>query len=964
MTERGASEWARVEAVLDAVLDADATERDVVLDRLCGADTALRARVESLLRGAESAGSFLDAPAPVFAAGLIRELVGTANAEPDAAPPIDRVGPYRLIREVGRGGMGSVWLAERDDDEFRRQVAIKLMHPFAAPDLKTRFVAERQILASLDHPNIARLYDGGTTAEGVAYLVMEYIDGQRLNAYCDERRLTIDERLAVFETVCDAVQFAHQNMVVHRDLKPGNVLVAADGTVKLLDFGVAKLIDAAAADNVTQTGFRMLTPAYASPEQLRGEPVTVAADVYALGVLLHELLAGRGPWELAGRTPLEIERIVSDTEPARASTVAAGLRSAGSHDTDEAASARRTTPDALRRRLSGDLDNIVLAALRKEPDRRYPSVHHLRDDVRRHRTGLPIDARAPTFGYVAGKFIARHRAAVAVAVVLLLSLTAGLAGTMWQARRATQQAERAEAVRDFLVGLFESSDPDSTRGRIVTARELLDRGAGNLESSLTDDPALRADMLGVVGRIYGELGFYRTALPLVQEALELRRSDRSTTPHDLAESTGWLASVLYELGEYEEAERLAQEAADIRRRDASSAPGLYSAALSDLAAIVGTRGDRERADSLYNEAIAIDRRTGNQRILASHLSNRASSLSASGRYNEALQAEEEALALRRALFGNEHTEVAISLNSLGNALVEAGEFEHAEQVLREAVAIREKLLGPEHPDLSFALNNLGSLLQRMGRLEDAEAIQRRSLEIRRVAFGENHVQTGNALNHIGVIQYFRRKYTDAAATFEQVLGIWRAGYGPHHPSTLTAYNNLGATLREAGRTDEAERVLRELLAIRREIFEPGHPDIGSSLNNLALLLAAEGEDADAEASFREAIDIWRDAYGQDHPTLATGLSAFGRFLLARDRVEEAEPLLRDAMRIRAAVLDPEAAQLAVSRVDYAESLIALNRNAGADTLLTAALPVLRDAYGQDAEQVGRATRLLAQLNGR
>jgi eukaryotic-like serine/threonine-protein kinase len=373
-------EWARVERLLEDALDLPEGERAAFLARACDGDADVERRVRALLDAAAAADRFLERPAVEWAGALVQELAGTGAAEA-AASPVERVGPYRQLREIGRGGMGAVYLAERDDDEFRRQVAVKLVAA-AGPDALTRFGAERQILASLEHPNIARLYDGGTAATGVPYLVMEYIAGERIDAWCDARRCTVADRLRLFETVCDAVAFAHRNLIVHRDLKPSNVLVADDGAVKLLDFGVAKLLEPDAAVSLpTRTGVRALTPEYASPELLRGDPISTATGVYALGVLLYELLCGRRPYELSGRSPVEMERIVGDLEPAPPSGAL----------TPAAAERRGASPDTLRRRLSGDLDNIVAMALRKEPERRYASVLHLRDDVRRHLDGLPVE---------------------------------------------------------------------------------------------------------------------------------------------------------------------------------------------------------------------------------------------------------------------------------------------------------------------------------------------------------------------------------------------------------------------------------------------------------------------------------------------------------------------------------------------------------------------------------------------
>ncbi|HKT61838.1 MAG TPA: serine/threonine-protein kinase, partial [Gemmatimonadales bacterium] len=388
--------WRRIEELLDGMLDLPPSERAAWLERACAGDEALRSEVEDLAaRGEEHTG--LPRPPEALIAPALESLAVAASSEPSP----DRVGPWRLVRELGRGGMGAVYLGERDDDQFRKQVAVKLLHrDVAGDDLVRRFRHERQILATLDHPHIARLLDGGVAA-GTPYIVMEYVDGVPLDLFCERHRLSVAGRLARFADVCAAVQYAHEHLIVHRDLKPTNILVTADGQVKLLDFGIAKLMDeegVPATAPLTRTGMHLMTPEYAAPEQVRGGRVTTATDVYALGVVLYELLAGRRPYDLRGRSPSEIERVICETEPLRPSTAVGRERSG------------RT--EALRRRLRGDLDTIVLKALRKEPERRYPSTAALLEDLQRYRDGLPVRARPDTFAYRARKFAGRHRVGV------------------------------------------------------------------------------------------------------------------------------------------------------------------------------------------------------------------------------------------------------------------------------------------------------------------------------------------------------------------------------------------------------------------------------------------------------------------------------------------------------------------------------------------------------------------------
>ncbi|MGH7527388.1 MAG: serine/threonine-protein kinase, partial [Gemmatimonadales bacterium] len=589
-------EWERLEEVLDAALELPSDDRVSFVERACGTQELLRNRARAVLGAAERAGDFLERPADAFAAGLLREIAAEAEfglvSDESGSVAGGRLGPYRLVRELGRGGMGAVYLAERDDEQYDRRVAIKVVPAgLLSGGLRMRFLLERRILASLEHPNIARLYDAGVGEDGTPYFVMEYVEGRPIDLHCDEGRLPIRARLALFDQCCDAVQFAHRNLVVHRDLKPGNILVSNDGVVKLLDFGIAKLLRTEVDGGTTLTGlggFQPLTPEYASPEQLRAEPVSTATDVYALGVLLFELLAGCWPYHPRDRSVLSYERAVLEQDPDRPS--AAITRTP---DDPAVGERRSTTPAGLRRQLRGDLDNIVLTALRKEPERRYPSVQHLRDDVRHYLESRPVSARPATWGYRTRRFVRRNRVGVAAAAVVVGALIAGLAGTAWQARAASREARRADQVRQFVVELFQVSDPDRAKGDTITARALLDRGAERLDTELAAEPELRAEMLAVLGGIYQKLGVYDRARPLLEEALAVRGARLGPRHLDAARSAADLASLLYEQGQYPRAEKLTRSALAVQRELLGPEDTLVAASMTSLGAIVNAQGQHD-----------------------------------------------------------------------------------------------------------------------------------------------------------------------------------------------------------------------------------------------------------------------------------------------------------------------------------------------------------------------------------
>ena len=970
MSKLTPTEWSRFEEVLDHALELPPDDRASFIDRTCGPDDLLRREAQAMIAAAERAGDFLERPVDACAAGLLREIADEAEdeARPDAAEPGSvagrRLGPYRLLRELGRGGMGAVYLAERDDRQYDRRVAVKVLPAgLLNRGLRTRFLQERRILALLEHPHIARLYDAGVAEDGTPYFVMECVEGRRIDVHCDENRLPLRARLALFDQVCDAVQFAHRNLVVHRDLKPANILVSDDGAVKLLDFGIAKLLRTETDAGVTLTGAGVLqafTPEYASPEQFRGEPISTSTDVYALGVLLFELLAGCWPYHPRDRSVPFIERAVLEQEPDRPSAAIARAPERGGPDA-KVSERRSTTPAALRRQLRGDLDTIVLTALRKEPHHRYPSVQHLRDDVHRYLASQPVHARRATWGYRARKFVRRHRVGVAAAALVGASLVAGMAGTAWQARTASREARRADQVRQFVVSLFEISDPDRSKGDSITARALLDQGAARLATELAGEPELKAEMLAVLGGIYEKLGLYDRARPVLEEALALRVARLGSGHLDVAQSAAALASLLYEQGEYRRAEELTRQGLAVRRERLGAEDTLVAASLTDLAAILSAQGREEEAESLYRAGLEIDRMHSATERVGTDLHNLSVTLSRRGEYQEALALEEEALALRRRLHGDEHTEVAVSLVNLAGILGAIGEYERAEALLREALAMRRKLLGSGHPHVAVTLNNLGLLLRGRGRLEEAERSLREGLAIRRAALGDDHRDVAASLNNVGVLLYAKGDFAAAADHFERALAIWRRTLGETHPDAISALNNLGATWRDRGDLARAEPLLREALALRRKALGDRHPDVAASYNNLGELLARKGEFAEAETNSRTAVAIWRTAVGEDHPSVASALVVLGRMLHAQGRCGEAEALLREALAIRLAKLDPQSAEVATAREILGACLVALGRFQEAEPILLASYSLLSQQRGEDFEYTRRARSSLARL---
>ena len=816
--------WQRIEEMFFAALEQDAAGRAGLLAEAGDADPELAREVAAMLAAHDSNES----------PGIERLLLGDLPEVRPVTRVGAQVGAYRLVELIGRGGMGEVYLAERADGEFRQRVAIKLLRAgFDNAQAIARFRDERGILARLEHPNIGRLLDGGVTEEGLPFLAMEYIQGEPVTRFCEAKNLAIEDRLRLFVDICRAVHFAHRSLVVHRDLKPSNILVTERGEVKLLDFGIAKLLEEGAAEAATRTGLLLLTPEYASPEQVRGGGITTATDVYALGLLLHEILTGQRAQPVEDLSPVGVARVVCHEEPARPSDVA---------------------PERLARRLRGDLDTIVAIALHKDPARRYASAERLADDILRHLDGRPIEARADSFGYRTGKFLGRHRLAVAASAAVIVALLIGLllaVSGLVRARRAEaearREAETSRQVSELLTGIFKVNDPGEARGETVTARELLDRGAERVREQLADQPAVQANLLRTIGDAYAELGLYERAQGLYESDLALRRSLHGPGHPEVALSLRSLAEMANRRGSSRHAEKLALQALAIQERtlgpehretartlttagNASSQHGDFASARArlerslaiqekalgpghpDLAgilnnvAIVRWRvGDFEGARPLYERALAmVERRYGERHpLVAATLNNLALVEYQSGRFVEARTLHERALAIRRVLMTPDHPDIAESLNNLANVLNQQRDLEAARSMLEEALHIRERSLGPEHPLVGATLCNLGLVRARLGDLPRARAALERSVDVLSRSLGPDHPDLSSALEILAEMDRRAGNLAAADRTSARVLALRG---GPSAPKSLSldyALKLRARVLRDLGREPEA-----------------------------------------------------------------------------------------------------------------------------------------------------------------
>lgn len=823
---RGRDEWDRVDELFAAALDLDPDERGAFLDSACEGEPGLRSEVEALLEAAEEADGLVARSSEAVAEAVTEALARS----PSDLPPGHRIGAYRLVRRIARGGMGTVYLARRADGRFEQSVALKVLRRgLDTADVLARFRAERQILASLSHPNIARLLDGGATDDGRPYLVMEHIEGEPVDVYCDQNCLPLEERLRLFRKICEAVSHAHRKLVVHRDLKPSNVLVTEEGEPKLLDFGIAKLLDpdeAVAAAPVTRTGVRLLSPHYASPEQVEGRTVTTATDVYALGVMLYELVTGHHPHEgdpEEHRTAEEVERAIAEEPPMQPEAAVKTSRklrgpsgSVTERSPEEIAEDRDTRPEDLRRRVAGELGLILLKALRKEPERRYASAESLSQELERFLAGRPISARSATLRYRLSKFVRRHADAVAAAGLVLVALLGGVAATAWQARRASRAAEdarlearNAEQVTELLVGMFESSDaPEAAVGDTLTARAVLDRGVDRVREELAGQPEVRARMLHVAGRVYRNLGLYEPARSLLREALELRR-ELHQGPHPEVAAT-----------------------------------------LDDLATALRLERDFVGAVPVYREALEMHRALHPDTSLA---------------------------------VVNAAADLALNLRDVGRA-------DTAVAIMREVLELKRRRVGHDHQQTLKAQTALAYVLRAQDELAEAESLYRNALpRMRRAGAGPDWL--AEELNNLAYLVKVDGRPGEAADLYRDALAESRRAEGADHPTSLTVMNNLAAAHEAAGDTARAEEVLRRKLRLTRTAYPDGHWRVGSAARALATVHTHQGEYREAERYYREELDVYRSQLGDAHDWTAGARGRLGECLVAQGRYPEAESLL-------------------------------------------------------------------------
>jgi len=852
---------------------------------------------------------------------------------------------FRLLQKLGEGGMGEVYEAEQLEP-VRRRVALKLIkRGMESKEVLARFDSERQALALMSHPNIAQVYDAGTTTDGRPFFVMEFVPGVPLTQYCDTNRLSTAERLELFTQICNGVQHAHHKGVIHRDIKPSNVLVKIQDSKpvpKIIDFGIAKATSQRLTEQsvFTAMGEFIGTPEYMSPEQadLTGLDVDTRTDVYSLGVVLYELLVGAQPFdgrELRQEGFDEMRRKIREEEPPRPSVRLSGL---GEKSTTAAAN-RRIEPSTLARQLHGDIDWITMKALEKDRTRRYDSPGELAADIGRHLRDEPVLAGPPSATYRVKKFVRRHTLGVAASSLVTVAMILGIAGTttgMIRARNAEQaasrEAETAQQVSDFLVGLFKVSDPTERSFEKVTAREMLDKGADRIRDELTDQPLVQARLMSTIGGVYIELGIYDPAQELLEEALAIREAELPPDNPDVAESLNLLGEVYREKAEWNEAWPLYERALAIREKTLGPETQPVAAVLNNMALVLVEKGDYDEAMVLYERMLAIDRQNlePDDPSLAISLTNIAILHVRMGDLDKARTLFERALEIREEAFGADHIFVASSLNDVGGVLNDMGDFQAALPFYERSLAVKEDVLGPDHPSVAGTLSNMGALLRTMRELERARPLLERSVAVYRKAFGPDHPDVAEPLTTLAIVNAMSGQPDAAQPMFEEALAIREGALGPNHPDVATSLNNLGVFHRSMGDNEGARPYYERALAAYENSLDPGNPRIALALSNLGNLLKDLGDYEEAEELYQRALVIREEALGPDHPDVGYTTIGLGSLYDTMGDPEQALPYVERTLQIWEESLGPEHPQVVSLLGDYANLLHRLGDETGAE----------------------------------
>lgn len=925
----------RLDELFDAAQAIALEQRPAWLDSVCADDPVLRHKLERLLAADARAEGVLE-----VGAEIIGEVMGGAAAPPQA------FGVWRVVGALGHGGMGEVWLAERDDAGFLQRAAVKQV-AFPTPGLLQRFHAERQILARLQHPGIARLIDGGVDADGCPYLVMEHVEGVGIDRWVAERTLGVRATVALLLEVCETVQYAHRNLVVHSDIKPSNILVGEDGKPRLLDFGIAKVLGEE-GDGASRTATRLLTPDYAAPEWLAGASPTIQVDVYALGVLAYELLAGHKPYRVGGRGEALARQLVDTPTRPPSAAVAAERADAGSR----------------RRHLKGDLDRVVMTAMAPEPARRYGTVAELAADLRAWMDGRAVAARGDGALYRLRKFVARNRVATAIAAVAVLALVAATAFSLQQARVARQQATQAQTITRFLTDMFRFADPRGVPGGLqLSARQMLDAGAQRYDRELRDQPALAARFSIILASIYSELGKYDRAIALAADALKLRE----VSPAQRAKALAVLARARYEKGEYPAAQANIDQAMALHVAVDGRGSASVAADIALAGEIARRQGDFKRAETLTQRALAMSRAAlaAPDAQIATELGQLATLYGDMHRPKDARAPIEEALAMFRELYGENHLDVAESLANLATVDMQTGHLQQALPLFAKVEGIYRRLLPGAHPLLAVTLASHARALDRAGHYRDSLAKYQQALAMQRQLLGNDHPDIATTLNNLAVLEYQMGDFKAASQHWREVVALWSRLGKPNHPFAQISRIYVAVAARGLGDSPQAERMLRASREQARKSFGDAHPISLLAGVQLAVTLGREGKTAEALAVHGQVATAM-----QTHPRLpalfkakasmqyALGELQAGDIKAAQTRIEQTGQMM-DAIGKTRKIDAVTRGQMLLIQARIASAAGESDKACKAATQATA---LQRRTFGNQSAPAARARKAAAELD--
>jgi serine/threonine-protein kinase len=828
--------WERIQEIFHGAVELPREDRQAFVETHCGTDAELVAKVLAMIE-ADERDSPLDRPVSAIAEAVI-------NTSGETNLPQQHFGAYRVTGVLGEGGMGVVYLAEREDLGTRAAVKI-LRDAWLSPARRERFAAEQRTLAQLEHPSIARLYDSGTLADGTPWFVMEYVEGTPITDYCRASKSSLRERLGLFRQICEAVQFAHGNLVVHRDLKPSNILVRADGSVKLLDFGISKHLDALDMPaEQTRTAIRMMTPAYASPEQIRGDPIGTGTDVYSLGVVLYQLIVGRLPFDLGGKAPAEAERIILEREVERPAAAARRMGTIGGGD---------TVSDASKGEWA-DIDVLILTAMHKDVARRYPTVYALNQDVERLLSNQPLDARGDSAGYRLGKFVSRHRrslVAASIALAAVVALVVFYTIRLTNARNvAIAQTERAERMQGFTLNLLQGGDEEAGPADSLRVVTLIDRGVQEAQA-LDREPATQAQLYQTLGELYVKLGKFERADTLLRKSLAQKMRLYGTDNPEVAQSLLSIGKLMDAQAEYDSADALVTRGlAMMKRHLPLDDPRVWKASVA-AGTILYDKGDYDRSIAILSEAVRLaEAQAPASADLGFALSELANTHFYAGNYAISDTLNRRALAIDRRFYGNKHPHVADDLMNLGQIQFEMQNFAEAERFDSEALVITRAWYGNAHPETASNLTLLGRALVSQKKLDEGAQVLREAVEVQERAYGPVHPRVASALNELGRVAQQQGNLGEAEKDFRRVFDIYRQVYNDKHYTIAIAQSNLAGVYKDQKRYDEAGRLFTDVFRRYKEELTPDHQLVGIAKVRYAELLLAERKLADAEREFR------------------------------------------------------------------------------------------------------------------